>query len=329
MRYGPCDEGKRNPDNQGKRLLRAAIVVAAELFLAMLSGVVVGAHPDAAPVRPLRVVTFNLFHGGPLSGLTGDAQHLEGRLQMVGDELEPLHADVIGLQEASWSRQRGYVAARLADRLGFHYVYGPASSRFFGYPSIDRTVAFFLNFTEGPAILSRFPILNWQVDDLPRCGRLLDSRVLLSATLQTAWGPLRVFSAHTRGDPCQTRRVAELVRERRSPLPSVLMGDFNAGPESRVIAMLTQGTGFIDAFKSANSILPGLTVLQQVDAPAAMVRRRGDYIFLVPGITVPAKVVSARVVLNTPRHLPNGTTLWPSDHYGVLAELDLPAARAR
>jgi hypothetical protein len=29
------------------------------------------------------------------------------------------------------------------------------------------------------------------------------------------------------------------------------------------------------------------------------------------------------VVLNTPAREPDGTTLWPSDHYGVLVDLDL------
>ncbi len=31
----------------------------------------------------IRVVTFNLFHGGPWSGLTGDAHNLDARLDMV------------------------------------------------------------------------------------------------------------------------------------------------------------------------------------------------------------------------------------------------------
>jgi hypothetical protein len=32
-------------------------------------------------------------------------------------------------------------------------------------------------------------------------------------------------------------------------------------------------------------------------------------------------VAASRIVLDTPHRLPDGTTLWPSDHYGVLAEL--------
>jgi hypothetical protein len=37
-------------------------------------------------------------------------------------------------------------------------------------------------------------------------------------------------------------------------------------------------------------------------------------------------VRESRVVLATPARRADGSTLWPSDHYGVLAELDLGAA---
>ncbi len=67
---------------------------------------------------------------------------------------------------------------------------------------------------------------------------------------------------------------------------------------------------------------PGLTVWQQVDAPAPTVNRRGDYLFVIPGVEVPGSVLWSRVVLNAPRRLPDGTTLWTSDHYRVLAELE-------
>jgi endonuclease/exonuclease/phosphatase family metal-dependent hydrolase len=309
-------------------MIRNGLLLIAWLCMAAALTPVAGAESGAGAPPPLTFVTFNLFHGGPLSGLTGKARYLDRRLEMAAEGLQSLHADIVGLQEASWSRQRGEVAARLAARLGYSYIYAPASSRFFGNRPVDRAIAVLLNFTEGPAILSRFPILRWQVDDLPRCGKVLDSRVLLSAMLGTPWGPLQVFSAHTRGDLCQTRRVAELVRERRGSLPSVLMGDFNAAAESPAIAALTQGAGFIDAFQQVNPNLPGLTVWQQVDAPVSTVRRRSDYVFVIPGRDVPGRVLSSRVVLNAPQRLPDGTALWPSDHYGVMADLGVFAPRA-
>ncbi len=291
------------------------------LFTPLAWGAGTEGPPGSAP--PLKFVTFNLFHGGAFSGLSGDAKDLDGRLEMAAGELRRLGVDVVGVQEASTGRGRGNVAARLAAQLGFHHVYAPASSRFFGNNGVDRIIAFLLNFTEGPAVVSRFPITRWEVHDLPRCGRFFDSRVLLAASLQTPWGPLRVFSTHTRGDPCQTRRVAELVRNGRGSLPSVLLGDLNAAEGSAAIAALTEDAGFVDAYRTANPTLPGPTVWQRIEEPAPTVWRRVDYVFLAPGTEFPGTVLSSRVVLDTPRHLPDGKILWPSDHYGVLAELEV------
>ncbi len=291
------------------------------LFTPLAWGAGTEGPPGSAP--PLKFVTFNLFHGGAFSGLSGDAKDLDGRLEMAAGELRRLGVDVVGVQEASTGRGRGNVAARLAAQLGFHHVYAPASSRFFGNNGVDRIIAFLLNFTEGPAVVSRFPITRWEVHDLPRCGRFFDSRVLLAASLQTPWGPLRVFSTHTRGDPCQTRRVAELVRNGRGSMPSVLLADLNAAEGSAAIAALTEDAGFVDAYRTANPTLPGPTVWQRIEEPAPTVWRRVDYVFLAPGTEFPGTVLSSRVVLDTPRHLPDGKILWPSDHYGVLAELEV------
>ena len=42
-----------------------------------------------------------------------------------------------------------------------------------------------------------------------------------------------------------------------------------------------------------------------------------------PGAQGTGSVVSSRVALNARRRYADGTVLWPSDHYGVLAELEL------
>ncbi len=109
------------------------------------------------------------------------------------------------------------------------------------------------------------------------------------------------------------------------------MGDFNATEDSPAITVLTQEAELTDAFRTANPTAPGPTVWQQVYASVPTVRRRVDYVFLAPGTAVPWRVLSSRVVLDAPGHLPDGRPLWPSDHYGVLAELELsaPPAQAR
>jgi len=295
-------------------------------FAALLLLLVPPAVPDvtAEPVRPLRVVSYNILHGGVLSGLNGKDEDLEARLRISVEQLRALDADIIGLQEASTSRQRGNVAERLARELGYHHhAYAPTLFRFFSLEFINRHVSWMFNFTEGPAIVSRFPIVGWEFHGLPRCNGYFDPRVLLQATVRTPWGDMGIASTHTSRGFCQADRVVELIEERRGVYASVLMGDFNAVEDSTGIRRLTHQAGYVDAFRTANPDDPGATVFQAIRAPGPTVRRRVDFVFLVPGHVVPGRVLSSRVVLNTPGALDNGQTLWPSDHYGVLAELDV------
>jgi endonuclease/exonuclease/phosphatase family metal-dependent hydrolase len=298
------------------RLSLAALVVAVTLCAGT-----VGAAEGAAS---LTVLSVNLLHGGPWSGWTGDGQQLERRMEMVADALAALSPDVIALQEAAVSRRLGNVPERLARRLGLHHVHAPATTRVFGNWFLSRLVTGALGFHEGPAILSRFPIAESKVFGLPRCQWLLDPRVLLRARLDSPWGSLDVFSTHISRDECQARRVAELVGRQRNGLPSILMGDFNHGETSAAIRALTDEAGFVDVYRHANPGALGATGWQRIDAPEPMARRRIDYIFLVPGLDVPGRIVRSRVVLDTPRRLDDGSALWPSDHYGVLAEISLP-----
>lgn len=317
-----CPSGARDTERPGPvgRLLTAAVLVGAL------------AAPAPAQVSPetVRFVTLNVLHGGPLSGWSGNDQHLDARLDLVSDALLVLRPDVVALQEASWSRGRGEVASRLAGRLGLNHVYAPASARLFDTPWINRFAAALMNFTEGPSILSRFPITRWEAHRLPRCGRRFEPRVLLFAELDTPRGHLPIFSTHTAGDPCHTRAVATLVRERRGDLPGVLMGDLNAVESSAAIAALTVEGGFVDAYRTVHPNAPGATVWQPVTAPERRAFRRVDYVFLVPGHAFAGTVVDSRVVVDAPGRLPDGSVLWPSDHYGVLADLVLfPPTPAR
>jgi endonuclease/exonuclease/phosphatase family metal-dependent hydrolase len=291
------------------------------LILAMLTGSASATPPPARAERGVvRVLTFNLRHGGLLSERTGQDEALEDRLRMLVGELRALAPDVIALQEASIGSRRGHVAARVAAALGYHYVHAPAAMRPLGSERLRRAVGSMLDFREGPAIVSRFPIARWAADELPRCERPFDVRVLVFAEVTTPAGPLAVFSAHTAGDPCHTRAVAELQRGRRRALPSEVMGDFNAVESDPAIQVLTDQNAFLDAFRLANPTAPGFTDGQELDAPRATVEERIDYVFLVPGLAAPGRVVSSRVVLDRPRHR-DGGVLWASDHYGVLADL--------
>ena len=275
-----------------------------------------------ASLLTLVVMTFNLLHGGPWGEWRGDDQQLERRLELVGSELERLRPDVVALQEASVGWRRGHVAARLAQRLGMHYVHEPATERVFGVRALGWLATRLIGFREGPAILSRYPIVASEAVDLPRCRNRYDPRVLLGATIRTPGGDVVVYSTHASRDDCQIARIAELVRARRNSLPSVVMGDFNVGDTMEPVTRL-RDAGFVDAFRAANPGARGATVWQPIDAPTAMASRRVDYIFVLPGHEVGVRVPASRVVLDTPLREPGGGTLWPSDHHGVLATISL------
>ena len=287
----------------------------------------VPAAPAEAEERPLRLVTFNVLHGGPWSTFTGDDLQLESRLAMIIEGLRALGPDVVALQESPVTRRRGDVAARIAHALGLAHVHARATERVFPLRVLGRLVVGALGFVEGPAILSRFPIAATEVYDLPRCQRWFDPRVALRADIQTPAGVVAVFSTHTSRDDCQTRRVAELAGEPNGR-PAVVMGDLNTGERAPALGAF-RDRGFVDLFRAANPDAPGLTVWQRIDAPAPTVFRRVDYVFVRAGDGREATAVSARLVLNTPGTRDDGGALWPSDHYGVFAEVALRPASAR
>ena len=310
---------------QGSRAvrLRYGLNILLLAVLLALSSAAAFAGPEEG-LRPLRVVTYNLLHGGPASGFTNDDTHLEARLEMAIRELATLEPDIIALQEVSQSRRHGNVPERIARSLGLHVIFAPATERIFGFWPLDQLIVGLMGFKEGSAILSRFPIVASDVYDLPRCQDWLDPRILLRAELSTPWGPLQIFTTHTaRGDECQMQRVGELVREHRSTGPALLMGDFNTPESSRVVASLREEASFVDAFRSANPDAPGPTVWQRIKMERPTASRRVDFIFVLSGRESTTGVRSSRVVLDRPGRLPDGTPLWPSDHYGVFAEIEI------
>ena len=107
-----------------------------------------------------------------------------------------------------------------------------------------------------------------------------------------------------------------------------MLGDLNTGESAPALHELRE-QGFVDLFREANPTAVGATVRQDVLAPASTVRRRVDYVLLLPGSSMDARVVSSRVVLDQPGRRDDGGPLWPSDHYGVFAEIRLSPGPGR
>jgi len=101
------------------------------------------------------------------------------------------------------------------------------------------------------------------------------------------------------------------------------MGDLNATEQSKGIRNLIAALGLVDTFREANPAAPGFTVWQPVWLERPFASRRVDFILLAPGAHTRGRVVASRVVLNHPSRT-QGRVLWPSDHYGVLSEVEIP-----
>ena len=189
----------------------------------------------------MRLATFNLLHGRSLSDGTVHA----GR---VAAAVADLDADVLGLQEVDRAQPRSglldltAIAAQALDAPVHRFaaaVVGTPGDTWQPWRSDDDN----LHPLYGIALVSRYPVLRWQVSRLPAApvrspvllpdGRVAllkdEPRVLLAAVLDTPRGPLTVATTHLSFVPgWNVRQLRHAVRALRGlPAPRVLLGDLN------------------------------------------------------------------------------------------------------
>jgi endonuclease/exonuclease/phosphatase family metal-dependent hydrolase len=192
----------------------------------------------------------------------------------------------------------------------------------------------------GNAILSAHPIVEHQAFELP--GRESgEVRGLLYALVSHPAGALPVFVTHlnwklhhgavrVRQVKFLCDKVFELAPVDDSRLPPVVMGDFNAEPESDEIRYLRglatlEGASvyFADAWAQAGDGTPGHTFdrRNRFAAVAHEPSRRIDYIFVRgPDAKLRGEPLETRLAFATSMPGPEGD-VWPSDHFGVVADL--------
>jgi endonuclease/exonuclease/phosphatase family metal-dependent hydrolase len=188
----------------------------------------------ARPGPPLRVMSYNLHFGYDVEGWSD--------LEAAARAIEAAGADVVGLQEVS----RGWYLNGSTDMLAWlQRRLRMPHARFAG--AADAIW--------GNAILSRYPIADSGSVRLPREGVPL-ARNYLWAELDLGGGRLRLVVTHlhhVEGPEGARVRLAQIPRllEGVAGRPAtVLLGDFNAEPGSREIALLRQA-GLTDAFQAA------------------------------------------------------------------------------
>ncbi len=271
--------------------------------------------------KTLRFLTLNLW---------GDNGPWEARQALLAEQLPDLGADVIALQEVRDVPGRvENQAAALARGLGMTHVFVPSTAWGGGH--------------EGLAILSRFPIGAHEHRVLPHSIDT-EGRIVLSARIDSPLGELWAHTTHLSFREHEGRKreeqvlvIDEVVTTHKNDNVQVLMGDFNATPDSDEIRWLCGATtlegrrvAYQDAWDRMNPGLPGVTWARANHYSGRLYwlrpDRRLDYIFVTPmRRDRRGTIAAARIVLDEPRLLPGGETLFASDHFGVLADVQFQA----
>ena len=275
---------------------------------------VTGAMPTPASAR---FVTLNV------QGLGGG--WFEGRADAVADGLAACRPDVICFQEttvrhadtAEGGKRLYHQAKVIGDRIGLpHVAFAP-----YGNP-----VEVMAADQGGIAIAARWPFSGVRNRRLPAPSHHPpDARVALLATVYAPFGELEVATTHLSWRPEQTDMrlvqmgivLDELARAEccKPGARAALLGDLNATDDEPCIELADER--LVDAWTALRPGEPGYTWVSSnphvrgFDAPD----RRLDYAFVPRGVDITA----CELVLE------RGEPVQPSDHYGLLVELNWPA----
>ncbi|HQQ69080.1 MAG TPA: endonuclease/exonuclease/phosphatase family protein [Alicycliphilus sp.] len=168
----------------------------------------------------LRVATYNIHKG--VQGL-GPARRLE--IHNLGLAVEQLDADLVCLQEVrSMNRKEAQYFDRWPNVPQAEYL-APE-----GYESVYRTNAFTRHGEHGNALLSRWPVIDHQHEDIS--DHRFEQRGLLHVEVEVQGRRVHAIVVHLGLIPgSRTRQVSQLARfiarEVPKDAPLVVAGDFN------------------------------------------------------------------------------------------------------
>lgn len=333
----------------------------------------------------LKVSTFNVLHSETVDGDVS----LGDRLPLLADAIVASAADIVGAQEVTRNiafdpgseapQKHGLVAQRLAAAIAFrtgeswHWCWSRSNPHVPLTPDVapgggnplDDMAASMGNFpdagdfSEGIAILSRFPISSSRFRRLPprsyevaACtsfdpfcplDAVFDSRQVLWGRVQSPGGGIDMFTTHlahgltTLSDTTkliQMKAALAIVDAWATPdaLPDFLVGDFNSVPGSAVLNAAT-GASFADTYAAAGGTdcvtagaagcsggPPDGDEVYSASATRPM-SERIDYVMARPPSTCALAVPDSDVIGNTATALPDGSWLWPSDHLGFTSTI--------
>jgi endonuclease/exonuclease/phosphatase family metal-dependent hydrolase len=281
--------------------------------------ITVGGQSDTrsqATTHPLRALTLNVWDI-PI------ASDRPERMKAIGEQVTALDPDVIALQEAFTPEDRDRILGNLAPG---RWPY----SHYFASGLVGS----------GLMIISRYPIVDasyYRFRLTGRPERLLEADFYAGkgigyVRLQTPVGQLDVYDTHALAqyvsdadDEYTAHRASNLYEAARfidgqsRGNPVLFCGDLNTRhqPGYRLVTLLGKLT---DCDTTANPGDPGITYSTTNPYNNGEPSQRIDYVFVRNGASLGFNIRSARVVL---KEQVSGRPKAYSDHYGVIADLEL------
>lgn len=206
-----CAGAEQTQANRMTKLLR---IFAALCVLAMFTGCATGIAADR---KMMTLMTYNIHHG---EGTDGKLD-----LERIARIIRAQKPDLVAVQEVDDKAARSGKVAQaeeLGRLTGLHAVFGKAMD--------------FQGGAYGQAILSRWPIKEYKVHQLPqRPGR--EPRIVLEAKIDRPGESLVFASVHLDHQLEEVRKeqaaeINRIFKLKSSTGSTLLAGDFNADPES-------------------------------------------------------------------------------------------------
>ncbi len=227
------------------------------------------------------------------------------RLPLILADMAALQPDLLGLQEVVYVLQQDRLIGAAGEA---HYA---AVRGWAGRPEY------------GNSLLIKAPLAATDVERLD----LGLARAAHRAVVSLPGGStVRVVVTHLHhvvdGDAQRDDQAAALLAwlgDDAGTTATIVVGDFNADPQEPTYARMT-AAGFRSAFATANGAEPAVTWPSGLQAPAMDTDGDPDCLDYV-WVRGPVRVLDARLVFDRPD--PEDPTLYPSDHLGLSAHLEI------
>jgi len=227
------------------------------------------------------------------------------RLPLILADMAALQPDLLGLQEVVYVMQQD----RLIGAAGEGH-YG-AVRGWAGRPEY------------GNSLLVRQPLAAAQVERLDLGLDRAAHRAVVAlpggATVLAVVTHLHHLGPDEQQRDEQARALLEWLDGAPATDARVVVGDFNADP-AEPTAIRMRAAGYRSAYAEANGIEPAVTWPSGLQAPALDTDGSPeclDYIWVIGAVTV----TNARLAFHRPD--PQDATLYPSDHLGISAQLEI------